>query len=444
MQPEPTRPTLYLVHGQLRITAWPATVRPPHGFVATAGVLLGPPRLRRAAREALTATGLDFHDEIAPPPLDDDERPLAPRPPPAAFLTWQVHGGRGQCAGLGDAARIDLVTAAAWHHRGRILLVGRDGGAVTMWQRALRERGLPPTPDDARPSPCAVVTAAHAAPTMHWRARRHDLLVVDRPEQLPEPALRAVLDGSAALQRLGFVDRAGLPQVMAWAFGLGPLLAIGDDTSARQHLELRLPLTADERLAHDAAFHEFLRAYDGFVAARPDASFAAFVQQARGDVSWRPALFAWHRAARLAAWNAAKQAAVAELLTRHRGARVLVFAPDRASSYAIAQANLIAALTAELPAAERRRTLAAFAAGSLLAVVGPRLLDLGVPAGSADVGIVVGGGFGRAQHEARLQRIAAGGLVYQLVTQDTVEVGRAHRFARTAARAPAAPDTDGR
>jgi hypothetical protein len=63
-------------------------------------------------------------------------------------------------------------------------------------------------------------------------------------------------------------------------------------------------------------------------------------------------------------------------------------------------------------------------------LVGPRLLDLGVPEATAAVGIVVGGGFGPHQRLAQQRRVRQGGVVYELVAADTAEVGRARRFAR--------------
>ncbi|MBX3464868.1 MAG: hypothetical protein KF830_17000, partial [Planctomycetes bacterium] len=287
-----------------------------------------------------------------------------------------------------------------------------------------------------------VVAAAAAARTMPWRAPQHDLLVADRPEQWPGHDRAAVLDGSAARHRLGFLDVAGLPHAGELAAGLGGVLAVERSGSGPRQTELRLPLTADERSTYDTAWHAFLGAFDAFAAGRAPVGFAAFVQAARREPAWRPALSAWHRAIATAAWNTAKAAACAALLRRHRRQRVLLFTPDRASTYALARAHLVAPVTAELPPREREATLAAFAAGTLRMLAGPRLIDLGVPAGAADVGILVGGGFGAAQRQARLARVGAHGTVYELQALDTLEVGRAHRFAAAAADPLAAVDPD--
>lgn len=423
----PELPTLQLAHGELRIRGWPDGVPPPFGLHAAADHLHGTARHRGPARARLAAHGIAFVDAIAPPPLGADELPALACPPPPALAAWRASDRRGLVVGAPERERVDLVLAAAHTAAARTLLVARDSGAALAWQRALRARGCALAAEDERPTPFAAVALAVAAATMHWRARRHELLVVDRPEQMPAPSLHAVLDGSAALYRLGFVDAAGTRRLAEWSAGLGALLAIAAPATSPVQLQLHLPLTAAERDDHERAWHTFLAAFDRFVACQPRAGFGTFVRQARGDPVQRPALSAWHAALRVAGWNAAKGEAVADLVARHRGSRILVFTPDRASTYAVALAHLIAPVTAELPRAERQGALAAFAEGRLPALVGPRLLDLGVPEGSAQVGILVGGGFGTTQRAARIARVAPEGVVYELVAQGTIEVGRAHR-----------------
>ena len=76
-------------------------------------------------------------------------------------------------------------------------------------------------------------------------------------------------------------------------------------------------------------------------ALRRDAGFGTFVQEARADAALKPSLLAWHQARRIAGWNTNQALAVAELLARHRRDRVLVFTPDRACAYQLAQLHLM-------------------------------------------------------------------------------------------------------
>ncbi len=407
--------------GALRARGWPPDCMPPPGATFDAdGSLRAPLGLRARLRRALAATGAPFVDSLAPPPLPAERLPPGVVPPPAALATWWRHGGHGHVVGLGDGEQLDLVLGAVRCAASRALLVVRDSGAELRWQALLRERGAAAAID--------VWPVATVARRFAGGAPLHDFVVVAQPELHPPPTLATVIAGLAAAHVLALVDHAGpeLLGISAWA---GPLLQFVRRRAAAAHVELHLPLLPAERVAHDAAWHEFLGAYDAFAAMRPSAGFGTFVREARGEPAWRPGLLAWHRARAVAAWNHAKAAACGELLARHRGASVLVFTPDRASAYEIAREHLVAPLTAELPRAERAALLAAFARRTLRTLVGPRLLELGVDAGAADVGIVVGGGFGLADCRARHDRIAPAGIVYELVAEHTAEVGRARRFA---------------
>lgn len=433
--PLPT--VLDLHHAQLRIRGWPPTLTAPHGLTPTAdGHHQARPGLRARLRRTLLAAGLPFVDALQPPPLPTDQLPPRPEPAPAAFAPWCRHGGAGLAIGLHEGERIDLVLAAVHHTRVATLVVVRDTGAAHAWTIRLRERGGGPA--------IAVHTLADALHRIAHRTPRHDLLVVDAVELLASGPLAELLDGTACAYTLGFATDAHHPAMAAWTGQFGPLLVVADHRDSCQRIELHLPLTTDERCQHDAAWHTFLAAFDQFVAARPNAGFGTFVQQARGEPSWRPALLAWHQAQRHASWNAAKAGACGDLLARHRADRVLVFTPDRASAYQLAREHLIAPITAELGRGERQRLLDDFRRGTLRCLTGPRLLDLGVSEGLADVGILVDNALGERQRRARLRRIRKGGLAYELITHDTAEVGRVHRFTRHAAPALAVVHADRR
>ncbi|MBL9076003.1 MAG: hypothetical protein JNL08_00785 [Planctomycetes bacterium] len=409
------------VHGQLRVRPWPAQCIVPHAATSMAdGSCTGPLSLRARVRRDLLAAGVPFVDLLAPPPLPAAALPAPVVPPPAAFDAWRRHGGNGVVVGLGPGEQTDLVLAAMRHAAARTLLLACDSGAELAWQQRLRERPGGAVVD--------VATVGAAAQRFAGALPRHDLLVVALPERMPAASLASALAGLAPAHLLALVDHvhADLIAVSAWA---GPVLQVVRRAAHATQVELHLPLAAAERAVHDAAWHEFLCGFDAFAALRPTAEFAVFVREARREPAWRPALLAWHRARAVAAWNTAKAAACGELLARHRGASVLVFTPDRGSAYELARAHLVAPLTAELPRAERAAVLAAFAAGSLRVLVGPRLLESGVPAGRADVGIVIGGGFGLRDRRTRHDRVRSDGVVYDLIAADTAEVGRARRFA---------------
>jgi len=252
--------------------------------------------------------------------------------------------------------------------------------------------------------------------------------VIDSQELMPRETLSRTLDASAALARIGLITRIDSHAAARWSPGLGSLLGSTERLARAHCTELRVPMPPDRHRRYVETWHTFLAAFDRFVATRAGAGFGTFVQQARKDPAQRPALRAWHDAVSLASWHDNKAATVASLLQQHRGQRTLVFTPDRRSAYELARQHLIPAVTAEIPRAERAALLDAFHTGSILTLAGPRLLDVGVPEGTADVAILAGGGYGVDQRAARVRRVRRGGQIYELLTQDSLEVGRARRW----------------
>lgn len=425
---------LGLERGQLHIRRWPTTMRPPPGCCADGDELRAPPGHRGRVRRMLLAAGLPFVDSAEAEPA---RAPTPPSPLPAAsppgLSTWLRLGGAGIAAGLPTAHQIDLTLAAMAATGAPTGIVVRDTGAAALWTAALRERG----------AAADVVTAAEAARRPGGRSPWCQLLVIVQPELLPPPQLDAILQNTPAGHHLGLLDDAHEPRLLTWSNTIGPLLLALSPSPLAERCCLHLPLSPSDRADYEVAWHTFLCGFDAFAALRQNAGFGTFIQQARQDPAWRPSLLAWHRAQRIAAWNNAKRHACAELLERHRRERVLVFTPDRASAYQLAQQHLIAPITAELTRREREQLLGDFRAGRLRCLCGPRLLDLGVPESCADVGISVGGGFGVRHRLAQLRRIRRGGRIYELLAAQTLEVGRARRLTQTASTS-AALHRDGR
>lgn len=412
-------PSLQFRAGQILAHHWPEALRPPHEMRPVGGHLEGPARLRWRLRAALDDAGIRYLDRTGPTGVaipahcHGDEAPFGP------LLALRQAGYRGLLLGLADTARIALVGTLCRVLAQNALVAVADSGAEHRWRQATA---------GSLASLITPRTIATLARDMHWLGARHDVLVIDTPELMPHGALAETCDGSAALARVGLLARIDTAAAARWGPGIGPLLCRIERRDGARLTEVRVPLPAAQRASYDAAWHTFLAAFDRFAAARPNAGFGTFVQQARDDPGQRPALRAWHEAVRLAAWHEAKATLVGDLLQQHAHERTLVFTPDRRSAYELASRHLVPAITAEIPRAERQAMLDGFRAGSLRTLVGPRLLDLGVPEGSADVAILVGGGYGRDQREARVARVCAAGHVYELTTQDSLEIGRAWRW----------------
>ena len=402
---------------------------------ACGDLLLGPARLRWQLRAALQEAGASYHDEVAAQlateqlATEQSSRFVGAEANDVATAhadsspwlgTLRQSGYRGLLVGLCDSDRMYLLQSLRETLNQRVLLVVADSAVEHRWHQVLMRQQLSRF--------CRVHTVRHAAERMHWLGCRHDVLVVDAPELLPRCSLEAVVEQSAALARIGFCGRADGQQLLRLSPGLGPVLGVSNSHEQPRCQQIRVPMPAAHAHAYAAAWSTFLSAYDRWAATRGDAGFGTFVAQARNDTLQRPALRAWHEAVRLAAWHPHKATQVAELLQRHPYDRLLLFTPDRQSAYELARDHLLAAITSEIPPRERRALLTAFANGSVRALAGPRLLDAGVTERSADVGILIGGGFGKDQRMARSRRIHTSGMIYELVSQETLEVGRAHRW----------------
>lgn len=438
--------TLAAQAGELCVSGWPSGLPVPFGLRRDDRGLRGPLRLRRQVRERLERDQLPFVDRSGPPPRPDcGDGPTGLDPLAAtALAAWRDAGCQGVLAGLPPAARTAVVAAAA--RTGNGLLVVPDSAATSRWLAALADRLAIPVREHGTPSPGSpdslapllrVATSATAARDLGWLGRRIDLLALDDAELLAAHHTRAITDGSAALRRLALTGATVGRSLLTLTVGIGPLAIARREAPAAAVIERHVPLDAADRAAYDDAWHQFLIAFDRFAALHPRARFAAFVAWSRAHGSDRAGLRAWHRARRLAAWNPRKVAVTAGLLAAHRGQRVLVFTPDRASAYQLAREHLIAPLTAELCRRERQSLLHAFHRGALPALVGPRLLDLGVEPGHAEVGIAIASPRTAAEFAARRQRIATDGVFHQLIAQHTLEENHVRAAHAAAAAAPA-------
>jgi len=424
----PKNPRIRFHQGEVHVDGWPADLPAPHGVRATGDRLVGPARLRWRLRAALADADVGYRDETCAVsiPAHIAHHDAAAPPPPGLATTLRGCGHRGVLIDHDERTHLAIARLLTELTQAPPLLLVPDTAAAHRVRSQL-----------AAHTPANVQSIHRAAADMHWLGRRHDALLVDAPERMPSTLLDRALDQCAALARVGFASRVPPRDAERWCARLGPVVAVLASPSAPRCEQLHVPMPADAARQYEAAWSTFFAAFDRFVAARGEAGFGTFLAQARGDPLQRPALHAWHEAVRCAAWHEHKASLVDELLRHHAGRRVLLFTPDRACAYELSRAHLIPAITAELPRAERAAMLDAFADGTIRALAGPRLLDGGVAQHTADVGVLIGGGFGAAQRAARCQRVRPDGVVYELVSQDTLEVGRAHRWRPAAADAAA-------
>jgi hypothetical protein len=144
--------------------------------------------------------------------------------------------------------------------------------------------------------------------------------------------------------------------------------------------------------------------------ANPDADWVTCLRAIACTSGGAEVLTMMRRAAALAAYPEAKRRSVHALLARHRGDRTLLFTAAAEHAYAIAEAELIPVITAEVTLRERDAILAAFRERRVRGVCSARVLNEGGDVPEANDAIIVGGALGAREHVQREGRILRPGV----------------------------------
>jgi superfamily II DNA or RNA helicase len=210
-------------------------------------------------------------------------------------------------------------------------------------------------------------------------------------------------------------------------------------------VRLHLRLSPEERVAYERDFRPFASLRAAFVRANPTADYQACLRAIATTEEGRRAIAGYRRAVAIASYPTEKARLVAELLARHRADRTLVFTATAADAYRVSTDNLVPAITAEIDRREREDVLARFRTGIVRAIVSPRVLNEGIDVPDARVAIVAGGALGAREHRQRIGRVLRPGpgkraVVYELISEGTVDDSRARARALGAARRPASTE----
>jgi superfamily II DNA or RNA helicase len=263
---------------------------------------------------------------------------------------------------------------------------------------------------------------------------RFGLIVVDEVHHFGNGLRDEALEMCCAPLRLGLTATppGGAPAAGIEALVGRTIFEIGLRTLAGRYLApfevitLHVDLDDGEREEHARMLTVFRTTYAQFRRAYPSGDWADFSRIAVRSDEGRRALAAFRRTRAITAFPAAKRAALALLLARHRLDRKLIFTGDNATAYAVARAHLLMPLTCDIGRAERARALDHFQAGRLRALVSAQVLNEGLDVPDAEIAIVVAGQRGEREHVQRIGRVLrpADGkraLVYELVVRGTRE-----------------------
>jgi superfamily II DNA or RNA helicase len=360
----------------------------------------------------------------------------------AALLSWQAAARTGLVVLPTGAGKTRLACAAMAAARCATLCLVPTRVLLHQWREEIARHYRGPVgclgDGEHRIEHVTVATFEGGYRHMAKLGNRFGLLVVDEAHHFGVGIRDEALEMCAAPLRLGLTATAPEDQALARLVDLlGPVvckLAIadlaGEWLSEFDTVVLALRLSADEQRQYGLALARFRVIFDDFRALSPSAQWSDFVAMASRSEQGRAALAAFRFSRRLTSYPAAKRAAVAELLSRHRANRVLVFTSDNETAYVIAREHLVMPITCDVDRVERDQALRAFRTGELRALVSARVLNEGIDVPDADVAIIVGGVSGKREHVQRVGRLlrpspGKRALVYELVAAGTHEVRKA-------------------
>jgi superfamily II DNA or RNA helicase len=295
--------------------------------------------------------------------------------------------------------------------------------------------------------PITVATFASALRNAEILGNRFDMLVIDEVHHFGSGPGDEVLEMYTAAARLGLSATPPEDEVRRSRLNMlvGPEVyrASVEELAGRylasfQLVTISLNLTPSERQAYDAEMSAFRPICRAFFEAAPGSSWRDFMSAAVRCDAGRRAIAAWRRSHGIVRNTEEKRRIVNDLILRHRDSRILVFAADNDTAYAVAREHLVQPITCDIGEKERARALQHFSKGELRILVSARVLNEGIDIPEADIAIIVGGSQGSREYVQRVGRVlrpSAGkeAIVYDLVTRNTFEVRRAGEHRRALA-----------
>ena len=272
---------------------------------------------------------------------------------------------------------------------------------------------------------------------------RFGLVVFDEVHHLGGERYREIARLLAAPARMGltatFERPDGAHEVVADLVGpvvyrLDPEDLAGEYLAPYDVKRIEVDLTPEERREYEdcqETFTSYLARSN--LDMRSGRDYQKLVMRSGNDPAAREALLAKQRAREIVFNADAKMTALADLLDRHRGDRIIVFTAHNDLVYRISERFLIPAITHQTGTEERRRFLEGFREGTYSRIVTSNVLDEGVDVPDANVAIVLSGSGSEREFVQRLGRVlrpkenGERALMYEVVSRDTAEESVAER-----------------
>jgi superfamily II DNA or RNA helicase len=272
---------------------------------------------------------------------------------------------------------------------------------------------------------------------------RFGLVIFDEIHHLGGERYREIARLLAATARMGltatFERPDGAHEVIRDLVGpvvyrLDPEDLAGEHLAPYDVKRIKVDLTPEERREYadcQETFTNYLARSS--IDMRSGQDYRKLVMRSGNDPAAREALLAKQRAREIVFNADAKLKALADILDRHRGDRVIIFTAHNDLVYRIAERFLIPAITHQTGAGERRRLLENFREGTYSRIVTSNVLDEGVDVPDANVAIVLSGSGSEREFVQRLGRVLrpneddTRALMYEVVSRDTTEENVAGR-----------------
>ena len=285
-------------------------------------------------------------------------------------------------------------------------------------------------------APITVCTYASAYRHVEKFGDQFCLVIFDECHHLAGEGYARIAEGLIAPYRLGLSATLERPdQRHRLLDGLiGPVVyrksitALSGSTLAEYRVEkVYTELTPDEREAYKNARETYL-AYVRELGVAPGGgtSFQRFIYTAGRTPEGRAALDAFFLQKQITYSASGKFSLCAQLLSRHREQRMLIFTNDNATAYEISRRFLLPLITHQTRVAERRDILARLKDNRWPAVVTSKVLNEGVDVPAASVAIILSGNASVREHVQRLGRILRRdgdkqAILYEVLTRQTTE-----------------------
>jgi superfamily II DNA or RNA helicase len=199
-------------------------------------------------------------------------------------------------------------------------------------------------------------------------------------------------------------------------------------------------MLTEEKQEYDinqARYLNFLRSRG--IRMRSPADFTRFVVLSGRDKDGREALLAKNRARQIAMNSRAKLVELGKILRLHKNERTIIFTEYNELVYRISNEFLIPGITHRTPKKERVELFNAFRSGEYSRVVTSNVLEEGIDVPEASVGVILSGSGSVREYRQRLGRILRKreeklAMLYEIVSEDTSEVGTSYRRHRKKVR----------